>query len=351
MFDMRVLSIITLTAVLAMASAAVADAPASQKYLGSFATSVLAGGSTNELTVPASPEDLELFPETDAQGITIKWLDWDKEKDTARCRRQLETPKESESIAIRSKKPVDNEIKKTRLLIDVPSPPCIWPINQTAQVTIKAKVAGSSEAKTLFDEKIEISVFWFPLAVTLLVLALIYPGCAMVAFYTKQRRYEKDCKVAETKGQPKPEKPHFLGTLDPVQITANPFGRGSLAKLQIFVFSLLVFGLLFYYQFRYGVLAGMSVDVMTLMGISAVGAVGGKVTYVYKRRLSFENWAWLRRKGWLPVGKDVAPRARWSELFLDSDTREFDPYSFQMAVFSLVVAVALLRSGLSGLGT
>jgi hypothetical protein len=122
-------------------------------------------------------------------------------------------------------------------------------------------------------------------------------------------------------------------------------------SLIVFVFSLLVFGLLLYYQFRYGVLAGMSVDVMTLMGISAVGAVGGKVTYVYKRRLSLENWAWLRRKGWLPVGKDVAPRARWSELFLDSDTREFDPYSFQMAVFSLVVAVALVRSGLSGLGT
>jgi hypothetical protein len=95
----------------------------------------------------------------------------------------------------------------------------------------------------------------------------------------------------------------------------------------------------------------MSVDIMTLMGISAVGAVGGKVTYVNNRRLSLENWTWLRRKDWLPVGNDVAPRAKWSELFLDSDTKEFDPYSFQMAVFSLVVAVALVRTDLSGLGS
>ena len=32
-----------------------------------------------------------------------------------------------------------------------------------------------------------------------------------------------------------------------MQITANPFGRASLAKLQIFAFSLLVFALMLYY--------------------------------------------------------------------------------------------------------
>jgi hypothetical protein len=211
---------------------------------------------------------------------------------------------------MRGKEPVKDYIIRTRLLIDVPPPPCIWPPIQTAHVAIKAKVDNSPEAKTLFDEKIGISVLWFPLSMTSLALALIYPGCAMVAFYAKQRHYEKDCIDAETKGQPKPEKPTLLGTLDPVQITANPQGRASLAKLQIFVFSLLVFGLLLYYQLRYGVLAGMSFDVLALMGISAIGAVGGKLANISRRRISLENWAWLRRKGWLPVGKDVAPRAK-----------------------------------------
>jgi hypothetical protein len=111
-----------------------------------------------------------------------------------------------------------------------------------------------------------------------------------------------------------------------------------------------VFGLLFYFQLRYGILAGMSSDVMVLMGISAVGAVGAKITYAKKRRLSLDAWTWLRVKGWIPVGSDVQPRAKWSELFLDSETKEFDPYSFQMAAFSLVVAVALVRTGVSGLG-
>ena len=142
-----------------------------------------------------------------------------------------------------------------------------------------------------------------------------------------------------------------MEALDQVQITANQHGRGSLAKLQIFGFSFLVFGLLLYYQLRYGLLSGLSSDVLYLMGISAGGAVAGKVTYTYKRRLSLPTWTWLVEKKWLPEKPPEKIRAKWSELVLDADSREFDPYSFQMAIFSLVVAVALVRSGLTGLGT
>jgi hypothetical protein len=186
-----------------------------------------------------------------------------------------------------------------------------------------------------------------PFAIAVLTIALIYPGCALVYAYMRKRNYERN------KGSSSSAPPTFLESLDPVQITANPYGRASLGKLQIFMFTLIVFGLLLFHLLRSGVLANMSTDVMLLLGISAVGAVGSKIALVRNRRLDYENWAWLVRHGWLPKqGKrDVARRAKWSELFLDADTDEFDIYSFQMAVFSLVVAAALVRTSLSGFGT
>lgn len=93
----------------------------------------------------------------------------------------------------------------------------------------------------------------------------------------------------------------------------------------------------------------MSTDALYLMGISAVGAAGGKIAYVARRRWSFESWAWLRAQGWLGTGRDIQPHAKWSELFVDSNTKEFDPYRFQMAIFSLVVAVALITTSATGL--
>jgi hypothetical protein len=119
--------------------------------------------------------------------------------------------------------------------------------------------------------------------------------------------------------------------------------------LQIFAFTLLIFGLMRYYQLRTGILITLSTDILALLGISAVGATGGKLTALAKRRLSFPSWAWLRRNGWLPNrADDYAPRAQWRELITDFDGKEFDVYSFQMAVFSLIVAAALITTNLAG---
>jgi hypothetical protein len=215
-------------------------------------------------------------------------------------------------------------------------------MTQPARITINGQLVDPPGTHALFEQTVAVSVFWLPTLVTLLVMATIYPGCAITVWLLRVYKY--------TRGK-WPERPTFLSTLDPVQITATPYGRASLAKLQIFLFTMIVFALLLFFHLRTSVLPALSTDVMMLMGISAVGAAGGKITYVFKRRMRFENWAWLRRKGWLPEKGGITPRAKWSELFLDSDTNEFDPYSFQMAVFSIVVAVALARANLSELGS
>ncbi|MGP1677470.1 MAG: hypothetical protein ACTS6J_09970 [Burkholderiales bacterium] len=144
-------------------------------------------------------------------------------------------------------------------------------------------------------------------------------------------------------------------SFSPVFITSDRFGRASLSRFQVFSFTLIVIWLLTYILFRTNVLSDISSDVLKLLGISAAGAVGAKITEVLKSRLSFENWSWLRNQGWLVSYEDGTRKnekpplenAKWSDL-LRSDN-SFDIYSFQLATVSIVVAVALLNTDLNEL--
>ncbi len=144
-------------------------------------------------------------------------------------------------------------------------------------------------------------------------------------------------------------------SFNPVRLTAGPRGAASLSQFQIFGFTLLVIGLLTYVLLRTGVLIDISGDLLLLLGISAGGAAGSKVAGVMKKRLSFENWSWLRNRGWLVAYErgeskpDSAPDIRWSDL-LKTDG-QFDIYSFQLATVSLVVAIALIASDLGELAS
>jgi hypothetical protein len=296
-----------------------------QSFEGRFKTAVLAGDSLNELIVPVEPRLVDRLP----REVKIAWPQ-------SRC------DASSSGLQVRSMSTIANDQTKTVFVVHVPAPPCRWPIAQPAAITIQGELVDPPGVHTLFDQIVPVSVLWVPAALTLLAIATIYPGCAITVWLMRRYQFRRGAR---------PDRPTFLSSLDPVQITANPYGRASLAKLQIFLFSMIVFGLLLFFQLRTSTLPALSTDIMLLMGISAVGATGGKITHVAKRRLRFDNWTWLRRKGWLPEKGEVAPRARWSELFLDGDTKEFDPYSFQMAVFSFVVAVALVRTSLSDFGS
>ena len=316
-------------------SAATSQKSLPASYQGFFRARMLAGGSTNELEVPVEATRLPHLPAEE----TIKWL----QGENAWSPRWCSDSQSHQRMSVLSKAPVAGDNSKTLLSVSVPPPPCWWPLSQVARITIKGHVAGSEGMQTFFDASVHVSVFWFPFLTTIFAVALIYPGCAITFWYMRQRQYKRGLR-------PKPPA-SFVSALDPVQITSNLHGRASLAKLQIFLFTMIVFGMLLFFQLRCGILAGMSADILALLGISAVGAAGGKMTYTHKRRLSIGSWAWLHRKGWLWETCDIAERAKWSELLLDSDTKEFDAYSFQMAVFSLVVAVALIGTSLSGLGT
>ncbi len=144
-------------------------------------------------------------------------------------------------------------------------------------------------------------------------------------------------------------------SFDPVYLTSGFNDRASLSQFQIFCFTLLVFGLLIFVLMRTSVLSDISSDVLLLLGISAAGTAGSKVAGIMKKRLSFDNWSWLRNNGWLiayEAGIGQVPdtkRAHWGDLLKTDGC--FDIYSFQLATFSFLVGVALLKSDLSALAT
>ena len=305
-------------------------------YEGKFNSETLAGGTINKFTVGQASTNLKTI------RAKLKWC-----ANNPNNFDRLECSTEDNGIFLATKAPDnDGATARTNLGIQIPAPAGWFPLTPIAEIAIDADTPDGP--KTLFQGSMPVSVFWFPLTITLLVVAFVYPGCSAGAWYVGQRRYLKQKQSAKP-NEKVPDPPNFWTFLDPVELTKNPYGRGSIAKLQIFLFSFIVFALLFFHALRTGLLANMSVGLLYLMGLSAYGAAGGKLASVANRRLSLENWAWLRRKGWLTATGDVANRAKWSDLFIDNDTKEIDPYRFQMAIFSLVVAVALIKTSATGL--
>jgi hypothetical protein len=138
--------------------------------------------------------------------------------------------------------------------------------------------------------------------------------------------------------------------LDPVVLSSDANGNGSISRLQILFFSILLFCLLFYILIRVGLLSDMSSTVLLLLGISGVGAAAAKGTDSQRKRLKFENWAWLLNKQWLPANGVAAVNvAKWRDIVSGADG--FDVYRFQMLIFSLVVGIALLQVGFTELAS
>ena len=138
-----------------------------------------------------------------------------------------------------------------------------------------------------------------------------------------------------------PKNAHGQSGWNPLVITAGRFGRGSLSRLQVFYFTLIVIASLTYVLVGTQQLDGLSQDVLMLLGISAVGAAGGQVVAVTRKRLSSENWSWLIKKKWITESierksRPVSPRD------LVSADGQFDIYKFQMLAFSLIVGAALV---------
>jgi len=139
-------------------------------------------------------------------------------------------------------------------------------------------------------------------------------------------------------------------SLNPVQITAGVLGGGSISQLQVFFFSLLVGSLIFFLWLWTGLLSDISQDLLMLMGISSVGAVGAKYTATLKSQLNEDTQRFLYAEGWFsgaPINT-VSEKPELGDLLLTNN--RLDVYKFQMAMFSVLVAIYILRTGATDLG-
>jgi hypothetical protein len=151
----------------------------------------------------------------------------------------------------------------------------------------------------------------------------------------------------------------FVRSLDPLVIAQDSLGYGSISRLQVLFFSLIVFGLLSYIALRTGVVGAISGDILALMGIAAAGTAGAAMvgntgpaaTRGADREeqaqgqdaLSQETRRFLASTGLLPLDRV----AQWRDLLVARG--EIDIFRVQAVVFSLFVGVTLISAGLEQL--
>jgi hypothetical protein len=87
----------------------------------------------------------------------------------------------------------------------------------------------------------------------------VFVGYLIAAFAFREKRPER-----------------WQSYFDPIAITAGLDGKASLGKLQILLFSLIVFGLITYFLLKTGVLTDISSTVLVLLGIAGIGSTVAK---------------------------------------------------------------------------
>jgi hypothetical protein len=134
-------------------------------------------------------------------------------------------------------------------------------------------------------------------------------------------------------------------------VAAGLDGKGSLSTFQTLAFSLVVVALISLLLLQTGMLADISGSILTLLGISGIGATIAKGTDNQRNTLSADNRAWLLRRNWLPMAKTVVDpsNATWRDFFTTDGV--FDVYRYQSFIFGLVVIGGLIAAGVNQLST
>lgn len=125
-------------------------------------------------------------------------------------------------------------------------------------------------------------------------------------------------------------------------------GKGSLSTFQTLAFSLAVVALISLLLLQTGTLVDLSGSILTLLGISGIGATIAKGTNSHRNTLSPENRAWLLRRNWLPMAKTIVDpsNASWRSSRTASSI-----YRYQSFIFGLVVIGGLIAAGWNQLST
>lgn len=136
--------------------------------------------------------------------------------------------------------------------------------------------------------------------------------------------------------------------INPLKITAESTGRASLSKAQVLFFTLIVLWISIYWVMKTGELTPINTSILSLLGVAVAGSGVGRVAKNVRSRVTGENWAWAKKKGWIKndfsrTSSEHVPKV--SDL-ITSDGR-FQIARFQAVAFSLVVGFSLLYAGVT----
>jgi hypothetical protein len=176
------------------------------------------------------------------------------------------------------------------------------------------------------------------------LLIAIYAGLVAVALRINAARLDR---VAATRfvDEPVPLGWRLRQALNPVFITQDASGVGSLARLQLLVFTLAVVFVYSYVLARTGELAALSSDVLALLGITVLGS-GLSRLVGESGSVSAANRGWLKARGLLKTREDRT--ATLADLVCADG--ELEIARVQAIVFSSITVVALLLNGPRDLG-
>lgn len=191
---------------------------------------------------------------------------------------------------------------------------------------------------------VEVGSLAWSAGVSIGLLLLIYGLLVAVAIRINGRRLRL-AEAARFAEEPAPPSWRIRTALNPIFLTQDASGIGSLARLQLLVFTLAVAFVCTYVFLRTGELASLSVDTLKLLGIAIVGSalarVGGETGAITPA-----NRIWLKGKGLIISDDARLPRA--SDLVCADG--ELQIARVQAIIFSSLTVAALLWTGPRDLG-
>ncbi len=191
---------------------------------------------------------------------------------------------------------------------------------------------------------VEIGSSVWAISISAIVLATVYGLLIVVAANTNRRRLDLAAKL-EFPGEEPPPRWRWARAARPLFITQDASGIGSLARLQMLVFTLAVAFVYIYVLIRTGALAELSPDVLKLLGITVIGSTLARVAGE-SGSVSSANRIWLKGKGVL-ISND-ARQPTLSDLVCADG--EVEIARVQAIIFSLITVGALLITGPRDLG-
>lgn len=213
----------------------------------------------------------------------------------------------------------------------------LLPIRQSTFAVIGCPKPGSGAGSMIqYMVEQDVSSRWYALVWAALVTAVVY---LLVALGLASGRAGGN-KVPGAR-------PGLLRRLDPVFITQDSLGFGSASRLQVFFFTVVIAATLGYVFLRAGYLSEIPTTLLYLLGIVGVGGTLSKL--VGNARANLDDDLTLTTDRWLTRhGVVFPPRTpRWWDLLVTG--KEFDVYKFQGLVFSGLVGMWILSSGVTNL--